>query len=76
MVRSLIQRPPRSPYERDAEVAAFLKEILPTRVYSAAIEECRARFGADRTPSRSSIQRFAARMANQSRLPDAQSSRR
>lgn len=63
MVRGLIRRPSRSPYERDAEVAAFLREILPTREYKQAMEECCARFGADRTPSRSAIQRFAARMA-------------
>jgi hypothetical protein len=63
MFRGLIQRPSRSRYERDAEVAEFLREILPTREYLEAMEECRARFGADRTPSRSSIQRFAARMA-------------
>lgn len=67
MVRGLIPRPSRSPYERDAEVAAFLREILPTRTYMEAIAECRARFGAPRTPSYAAMQRFAERMARRAR---------
>lgn len=67
MVRGLIPRPSRSRYERDAEVAAFLRKILPTREYNQAIEECRRRFGAERTPSRAAMQRFAERMAKRAK---------
>jgi hypothetical protein len=67
MVRGLIPRPSRSPYERDSEVAALLRSILPTSEYQEAIELCRKRFGAARTPSRASIQRFAERMAKRAK---------
>lgn len=59
----VIPRPPRSPIERDAEVAEFLCAILPTRTYSAAVAECKARFGPSRTPSRSAVHKFAERQA-------------
>lgn len=61
MGRSRLPRPSRSPFERDIEVATFLRSILPTRTYPEAIDECRARFGQQRTPSTSAMNRFAER---------------
>ncbi len=63
MAKLIIPRPPRSPIERDTEVADFLRMILPTRTYSDAVAECLARFGPSRTPSRSAVHKYAERLA-------------
>ena len=48
--------------ERDPEVAAFLAENFIGHTIDRLHDSCRERFGADRTPSRSSIQRFRNRL--------------
>lgn len=51
----------RSPIERDPELAGFIASRLglaPVRIIHA---ECVARFGPERTPSRSSISRYWSR---------------
>jgi hypothetical protein len=53
---------PRSRIERDPEVATFLAECLGTRMLKDAYTLCRERFGPARTPGRSTIQRYWARL--------------
>lgn len=52
----------RSRIENDAEVAEFLVANLGHLHLYEAVEECRKRFGDERTPSRSAIDRFRKRL--------------
>ena len=53
---------PRSRVERDPEVAAFLAECLGVRLLKETHALCRERFGLDRTPGKSTIQRYWTRL--------------
>lgn len=52
----------RSRVERDPEVAAFLAECLGTRLLKDTYASCLERFGAERTPGKTTIQRFWKRL--------------
>lgn len=54
--------PPRSPLERDAEIAAFFSERFGAMDVLDIIAECRNRFGAKRTPSRTAAYYFWKRL--------------
>lgn len=54
--------PPRSPLERDAEVATFFSERFGTMDVLDIVEECRNRFGVERTPSRTAAYYFWRRL--------------
>lgn len=54
--------PPRSPIETDAEVAAFFAERFGRVDVMAILAECRDRFGADRTPSRTAAYAYWQRL--------------
>lgn len=66
--RRAFKRVPQSPFERDREVAAFLKARFGNAFLSDILAECRKKFGPARTPSRSAGQRFWVRFRD--RLPD------
>jgi len=51
-----------SPIDRDSEIATFLAEQFGRVPVVQALDECRARFGSVRTPSRSAAYRFWTRM--------------
>ncbi|KMO16539.1 hypothetical protein SQ03_14530 [Methylobacterium platani JCM 14648] len=53
---------PRSRVERDPEVATFLAECLGVRLLKDTHAQCLRRFGADRTPGKSTIQRYWTRL--------------
>lgn len=53
---------PRSRVDRDPEVAAFLAECFGRVLLKDTYTECRERFGADRTPGRTTIQRYWKRL--------------
>lgn len=53
---------PRSRVERDPEVAAYLAECLGRMMLKDAYTSCRERFGPDRAPGRTTIQRYWARL--------------
>ena len=48
----------RSPIDLDIELAAFLAEALQRQIIRDVHAACLARFGPDRTPSKSAIHRF------------------
>lgn len=50
-----------SSVEKDAQVEAFIARRLARKTVPVIMAECRERFGADRTPSRSAIYRYRAR---------------
>lgn len=54
--------PSKSPIERDPAVAAFLSSRFGLATVVVIREECRALFGPDRTPSKSSVFRYWARL--------------
>jgi hypothetical protein len=54
--------PPRSPIEADQEVKVFVTERLGKARVEATLQECRSRFGAHRTPSRTATYRFWQRL--------------
>lgn len=56
------ERVSNSPIERDAEVAAFLAERFGRATVAVIRQECAARFGAVRTPSRSAVFRYWSRL--------------
>lgn len=60
--RRAFERPSKSPIERDAEVATFLASRFGAATVKTIRAECAAKFGADRTPPRSSIYRYWARL--------------
>ncbi|WP_430913142.1 hypothetical protein [Methylobacterium sp. sgz302541] len=53
---------PRCRIDHDPAVAAFLAECLGQRLLKDTHTLCRERFGADRTPGKSTIQRYWARL--------------
>lgn len=53
---------PRSRIDRDPEVAEYLTECLGRVLLKDAYTSCRERFGADRAPGKSSIQRYWKRL--------------
>lgn len=59
----LIQRrETHSRIDLDPEVADFIRERVKAKAYNQTIaDECRARFGKDRAPSKSAIHRFRVR---------------
>ncbi len=59
--------PPRSPIEKDAEVAAFFIERLGQADMLTILTECRKRFGSERTPSRTAAYDFWQRMRRQAK---------
>src|SRR3954471_5958347 len=48
--------------DRDPALAAFIKERLGRIALADIVAECRAKFGPERAPSRSAIQRFQWRL--------------
>ena len=42
----------------DAEVRAYVDELLETNTFQDVAAACRARFGSERTPSKSAIHRY------------------
>ena len=44
----------------DGELRVYLTEMHRQTTIARCLEECRARFGADRTPSKSALQRYWA----------------
>lgn len=56
------ESPPRSRIERDPEVAIFIADRLGQATSENILAECRVRFGAARTPSRSATQRYWSRL--------------
>lgn len=52
----------KSPIERDAEVAAFIAEAIGRLTAEEVRASCLARFGPERTPSRSAVTRFWQRL--------------
>lgn len=53
----------RSRIANDPEVAEFLADRLPHLGLDQAVDECRRRFGAARTPSRTAMSRYKNRLA-------------
>lgn len=58
LTREQLHGNPRQRIHRDPEVAAFLRECLGSMLLKDAHTACRVRFGAERTPGRSTIQRY------------------
>lgn len=52
----------KSPIERDLQVAAFLASRFGLAPVKLILEECRALFGPDRTPTPTSTYRYWARL--------------
>lgn len=64
-------RRPASPIDRDPELAEFIMAASATTMLSDISAACLERFGAERAPSRSAIQRFLSRSRSRapSRIP-------
>jgi len=45
-------------WERDAEMAAFVRSLFGERPVKGIAADCASRFGADRAPSKSGVARF------------------
>lgn len=54
--------PPRSPIQVDAEIAAFFKKRFGKERVEDIASDCRERFGASRTPSRTAADAFWKRL--------------
>jgi hypothetical protein len=59
------ERPPKSPIDRDPELAAFIADRLGMAKLAEIRSACVAEFGPDRTPSRSAIARYWLRLRQQ-----------
>lgn len=53
---------PRSPIEADHEISAFLSERFGSKPVIDILRECRQRFGAERTPSRTAAYAYWSRL--------------
>jgi len=63
------EKPPASPIERDPEVAAFIAARLGTWTIQEIRDQCSKALGPIRTPSRSAISRFWARLRTSQKTP-------
>lgn len=61
--------PSTSPIERDPEVAVFIANRLGNWTGQQIREQCTKAFGPIRTPSRSAISRYWARLRNSQKAP-------
>ena len=67
---------PRSPIDRDPEIAAFLAARFGKQPVGEILEDCLKAFGWARTPSRSAAYRFVWRLRRRERELDVSSNNR
>lgn len=62
-------KPPASPIERDPEIAVFIASRLGTWTIEQIRDQCTKAFGPTRTPSRSAVSRYWARLRAPQKAP-------